>query len=269
MLPFTNLNREMPFMESRPSTMQMLANRLFNWYYKMRAERRGFHNGYEPEPTETSALAEKSLQLKERIDWNVPLQTGRYILFDTETTGFYPYQGDEIINIAAVVVENGEIKTEQVFDELVNPYRSIPPAVVKLTGISDDMVADKRGICAVLHDFLDFIGDSVLVAHNAEFDLAFINIKLNWYTQTEVYNPVIDTYKLARALCPDLMSHDLDTLIRYHRVSEHPRHTALGDSLMTAEVFLEYLNRLEEKEIETLKQLYYYLHVKNNLAFCT
>jgi DNA polymerase-3 subunit epsilon len=234
----------------------------------MRAERGGFQNGYEPEPTVTSAIAEKSLQLKERVDWNVPLSTGRYIVFDTETTGFYPYQGDEIINIAAVVVEDGKIREDLIFDQLVNPYRPIPPAVIELTGINDEMVADKPGVCAVLNDFLDFIGDSVLVAHNAEFDLAFINIKLNWYTQTEVYNPVVDTFKLARALCPELMSHDLDTLIRFHKVKEHPRHTALGDSLMTAEVFLDHLSRLEEKDIDTLKQLYYYLHVKNNMAFC-
>lgn len=269
MLPFMSFNKDAPIMASRHSRVQMLANRLFYWYYKIRAEKRGLQNGYEPEPTVTSALAEKSLQLKERIDWNVPLNKGRYILFDTETTGFFPYQGDEIINIAAVVVENGQICADQVFDELVNPYRSIPPAVQQLTGISDEMVADKRGICCVLNDFLDFIGESVLVAHNAEFDLAFINIKLNWYTQTEVYNPVIDTYKLARALCPELLQHDLDTLIKFHKVTQRPRHTALGDAFMTAEIFLEYLKRMENIEIDTLKQLYYYLHLKNNMNFCT
>lgn len=132
----------------------------------------------------------------------------------TETTGFYPYQGDEIISIAAVVVENGQIREDLIFNELVNPYRLIPPAIEELTGITAEMVADKRHICHVLNDFLDFIGDSVLVAHNAKFDLAFINIKLNWYTQTEIYNQVIDTYKLSRALSPELASHDLDTLLK-------------------------------------------------------
>lgn len=269
MLPFTNTNRELNFLESRPSRMQMITNRLFYWFYKMRAERRGFQNGYDPENAVTAALAEKSLQVKERKDWDAPLQSSRYILFDTETTGFYPYQGDEIISIAAVVVQDGKVHEDQVFDELVNPYRSIPPAVQELTGITDDMVADQRGICCVLSDFLDFIGDSVLVAHNAEFDLAFLNIKLNWYTQTEIYNPVIDTYKLARALFPEFFSHDLDTLIRNHQIPMRPRHNALGDSLMTAEIFLKYLDRLQERDINTLKQLYYYLHVKNNMAFCT
>lgn len=269
MLPFTTLNRDMTYMEARPTRLQMLAYRLFYRFYKMRAEKRGFHNGYQPEPTVTSAIAEKSLLLKERLDLNIPLRDTRYILFDTETTGFYPYQGDEIISIAAVVVENGKICEDQFFNELVNPYRSIPPAVSKLTGITDEMVAGARGICCVLNDFLDFIGDSVIVAHNAEFDLAFINIKLSWYTQTEVYNPVIDTYKLSRALSPEYMSHDLDSLIKYHNVENRLRHTALGDSLMTAEIFLRYLDMLESKQIDSLKQLYYFLHLKNNIAFCT
>lgn len=167
------------------------------------------------------------------------------------------------------MVEDGKIKEDQIFDELVNPYRTIPAAVQELTGITNEMVADKRGVCGVLNDFLDFIGDSVLVAHNAEFDLAFLNIKLNWYTQTEIYNPVIDTYKLSRALCPEFFSHDLDTLIKNHRIPLRPRHTAIGDSLMTAEIFLEYVNRLQERDITTLKQLYYFLHLKNSMAFCT
>jgi DNA polymerase-3 subunit epsilon len=251
----------------RSPLWQIFVYRLLYKFYKVRAEKRGSQNGYEPEPAITSALAEKSLQLQKQADWNRPLKGSRYIIFDTETTGFYPYHGDEIISIGGVVVEDGVIREDQVFHELVNPYRTIPPAVTQITGISDSMVADKRGVCSVINDFLDFIGDGILVAHNADFDMAFLNIKLNWYTRTEIYNPVIDTLKLSRALTPELHSHDLDSLLRVHKVTPNGRHTALGDSLMTAEIFLNYLNKLNEKEIETLKQLYYYLHVKNNLAF--
>lgn len=271
MLPFTMMNRDntISYAQTRIPRWQIYLYRLFHWYYKARAEKNGFYNDYNPEPAVTNALAEKSLQLKERMDWNQALKSCRFVVFDTETTGFYPYQGDEIIAIGGVVVENGTILQDSTFHELVNPYRSIPAVVTELTGISNEMVADKRGICDVLSDFLDFIGDATLVAHNAEFDLAFINIKLNWYTQTEIYNPVIDTYKVARALLPELMSHDLDTLLKYHHVEVNNRHNALGDSLMTARIFVEFLNMLEQKKIETLKQLFYYLHVKNNLAFCT
>jgi len=269
MLPFRNLNRDLQTMKPRLSRVQLLANRFFYWLYKLRAERRGSQNNYEPEYTITSAITEKSLQLKTKKNWDVPLENSRYILFDTETTGFYPYQGDEIISIAAVVVENGQIREDLIFDELVNPYRLIPPGIQELTGVTTEMVADKRHICHVLNDFLDFIGDSVLVAHNAEFDLAFINIKLNWYTQTEIYNQVIDTYKLSRALSPEFAAHDLDTLLRNHHISIKARHTALGDSLMTAEIFLKYLACLQEQNILTLKQLYYYLHMKNSMDFCS
>ncbi|MBS3898922.1 MAG: 3'-5' exoribonuclease [Dethiobacter sp.] len=268
MLPFRNLNREKQMMKPRLSRLQLLTDRFLYWLYKLRAERRGNRNSFEPEQKITSAITEKSLQLKTKKDWDVPLENSRYILFDTETTGFYPYQGDEIISIAAVVVENGQIREDLIFNELVNPYRSIPPAIQELTGITAEMVSDKRHVCAVLNDFLDFIGDSVLVAHNAEFDLAFINIKLNWYTQTEIYNQVIDTYKLSRALSPEFAAHDLDTLLRKHHVPIRARHTALGDSLMTAEIFLKYLACLREQNILTLKQLYYFLHMKSSISFC-
>ncbi len=257
------------YLESRPSRWQMIANRLLYRYYKARAEKNGFKNGYRPEPGETSALAEKSLLLKNRFNWEQPLRSSRYVIFDTETTGFYPYQGDEIIAIGGVVVENGVIRNDQVFHELVNPYRSIPPSVTAITGITDEMVDGRQGVCSVIGNFLDFIGDATLVAHNAEFDLAFMNIKLKWYTQTEIYNPVIDTYKLARAFYPELGCHDLDSLLKHHRVEVQDRHTALGDSLMTAQIFLHYLQALEEKNIETLKQLYYFIHLKNTLVFCT
>ncbi len=267
MLPFmTNNKSNTSFIKTRTPRWLVLFNRMLYRLYYARANKSGTHNKYRPEPTVTSEIIDKTQQLKNRKDWNQPLKDCRYILFDTETTGFYPYQGDEIISIGAVVVENGQICKDQYFHQLVNPYRTIPPVVVELTGISDEMVADKPGICAVLNDFMDFIGDSVLVAHNADFDLAFLNIKLNWYTQTEIYNPVLDTFKLSQALYPELLSHDLDTVLSHHKIPCVDRHTSLGDSLMTAEVFLNILSKLEEKQIDTLKQVYYYLHVKNSLS---
>jgi len=267
-LSFRNLNREPQKMKFCISTARLIANRLFYWLCKLRIKRHESQINFEPEKNITLAITSKSLQLKTKKDWDVPLENSRYILFDTETTGFYPYLGDEIISIAAVVVENGEIRKDLVFNELVNPYRSIPTTIQELTGITTEMVNNKRHICAVLNDFLDFIGDSVLVAHNAEFDLAFINIKLNWYAQTEIYNRVIDTFVLSKALNPELVAHDLDTLLKNHHVPIQARHTALGDSLMTAEIFLRHLACLREQNILTLKQLYYYLQFENSIYFC-
>ncbi len=267
-LPAFILNTDnVPVKRRKISLLQQITYRIFYRFYKLRAEKMGSQNGYEPEPEVAIALAEKSLQLQKQADWNRPLKASRYVIFDTETTGFYPYHGDEIISIGAVVVEDGIICEDQFFHELVNPYRSIPPSVAELTGIQDHMVADKRDVCSVLNDFLGFVGDGILVAHNADFDMAFLNIKLNWYAKTEIQNPVVDTYRLSRVLCPDMHSHDLDTLIKKHAVTAKGRHTALGDSLMTAEIFLNFLCELEEKQIDTLKQLYYYLHVKNSVSF--
>lgn len=251
--------------EEKPFRMPPVLYRLFSGFYKLRAQKKGFNNGYNPDPEVTSSLAEKSM--KTSIDLGAPLRQTRFVVFDTETTGFYPYNGDEIISIGAVVIENGQIQPQKSFEELVNPYRSIPPQVAELTGIRDDMVQDKRGICCVLNDFLDFIDNSVLVAHNAGFDTAFINIKLNWYSSTEIPNPVLDTFKIAQALYPELPSFDLDSLLRKFHIPVEGRHTALADSLMTAQLFLKFLDELEQRKIETAKQLYYYLHLKESFAY--
>jgi DNA polymerase-3 subunit epsilon len=267
LLPFFAPNREKEPENNNGFRLQMITYRILHRIYKFRAERRGVQNGYYPEPALASALSEKQQLSKRSTDWNRPLQTSRYVVFDTETTGFFPYNGDEIIAVGGVVIENGRICEEQTFHELVNPFRSIPPAVTDITGINGRMVADKPGICAVINSFLDFIGDGILVAHNADFDMAFLNIKLNWYTQKEICNPVIDTYKLSRALLPELPSHDLDSLLRANQIPSQGRHTALGDSLMTARLFKNFLDELAERRIETLKQLYYYLHLKDAFGY--
>lgn len=250
--------------EDKPIRIPPVLYRLFFNFYKFRAQRKGFNNGYSPDPQVTSLLAEKSTKIS--VDLDKPLWENRFVVFDTETTGFYPYNGDEIIAIGAVVIENGTIQPQQAFEELVNPYRSIPPSVTQLTGICDDMVKDKRGICSVLNDFLDFIGNSVLVAHNAGFDTAFINIKLNWYSKTEISNPVLDTYKIAQALYPELPSFDLDSLLKTFSIPAAGRHSAFADSMMTAQLFLRFLEELKQRKIETVKQLYYYLHLKESLS---
>lgn len=267
LLPFFILNGNSDQERGSSSRLQMVAYRLLYRLHRFRAERNGARNGYDPEIAITSMLSEKKQLSKRAIDWDKPLQTSRYVVFDTETTGFYPYNGDEIISIGGVVIEDGRICEDQVFHELVNPYRFIPPAVTELTGITGEMVADRPGICAVLNHFLDFIGDGILVAHNAHFDMAFINIKLNWYAQKEVCNPVIDTFKLAQTLAPELPSHDLDSMLRCHQIPQQGRHTALGDSLLTARLFKNLLVDLEARKIETLKQLYYYQHLKETLGF--
>ncbi|MDA1099163.1 MAG: EamA family transporter [Proteobacteria bacterium] len=183
-----------------------------------------------------------------------PLASLSFVVFDTETTGLHPSDGDRIVQIAGVRIVDGIIRRDQIFNELVHPGRSIPAASTKFHGIIDQHVADKRSIGPVLRDFHGFCGDSVLVAHNAAFDMRFLELAQSDGAPAFI-QPVLDTLLLSAVLEPDAKGHDLDALVDRHdaRLPEADRHTALGDSLATAEVFLTLLTLA--KDAKTLGQL--------------
>lgn len=200
-------------------------------------------------------LAGTLSSIKEKINWEQNLLEGSYAVFDTETTGLHPFKGDEIISIGALQVEKGEIADRPPFEMLVNPLRPIPPQISKLTGITAETVQDQPTICSALMEFLKYIGPRILVAHNAPFDLAFINIKLGEAIGTRMVNPVIDTVMLASALYPNLGDYSLENLAPRFKIDLCNRHSAAGDARITAELFLCLLPDLIEQGITTLPQL--------------
>jgi len=177
------------------------------------------------------------------------LKEDRFIVFDTETTGLNCHKGDEIISIGAVVIEEGRL-TENIFTSLVNPKRNIPPIITELTGIDNDMVDGSPEIMEVLDKFLEFTGFSVLIAHHAQFDLGFINKKLCKYC-----GHMLNTYSLSHLLFPYAHDRSLDFLAHYYDIPLDGRHTALGDAIITAQLFLKMLNYLEKRGIKTTTQL--------------
>lgn len=187
------------------------------------------------------------------INLEQKLDSTRMVVFDLETTGFHPFAGDEIIAVGAVVIENGKIDLNQAFNRLVNPYRPISQETTELTGITNQILLDKEGIFEVLQDFLDFVGDSILIAHNADFDLNFINIKLRRHCQTKLTNPIIDTMVASQITNASLKKHTLDNLVNHFAIPPLGRHTALGDSIITAQLFLKLIPLLKEQKILTLK----------------
>ena len=180
-----------------------------------------------------------------------PLAGLEFVVFDTETTGLRPQAGDEIIAIGAIKVAGRHLRTEQSFDELAHPGRSIPAASTKIHGITNAMVADKRPVRAVLADFHRYAGDCVLVAHNAAFDLAFV-ARLEGAAGVHFSNPVLDTLNLSRHLHPHESDHSLDAVAQRYGIALEARHSALGDALVTAEVFARQLAELKERGIATL-----------------
>ncbi len=171
-----------------------------------------------------------------------------YIVFDTETTGFNPIK-DQLIEIGAVRIKNGEIIDR--FDELISCDRKLPDIIVKLTEITDEMLKGQDTEENVLKRFLEYIKDTPMVAHNAAFDISFMESKCNKYNLPKFENTVVDTMALARTLFPDWRNHKLSTLVRNLNVEwdEDKHHRADYDSEGTASCFYKMLAKVEEEEI--------------------
>ncbi len=168
----------------------------------------------------------------------------RVIVWDTETTGFHPdpKSGDMhyIVEIAAVELVDGK-PTGREFHQYIKPPRSVPPGAVRVHGLDDEFLADKPPFGDIAKDFIDFIGDSPLVAHNASFDMRFINSELARNGHDIIGSErKIDSLRLARNLLPDLEDHDLDHLAKHYKVDTSERdehHGGLIDTRILAKVY--------------------------------
>ncbi len=174
-----------------------------------------------------------------------------FVVFDLETTGFNP-SVNKIIEIGAVKVENGTITGH--FSKFVNPQIPIPFEIENLTGINDSMVMDAGTIEEVLPEFMEFCRHSVMVAHNADFDMSFIKHNLHLFGMERKFT-VVDTVSLARNLLPELNRFKLDTVAKTLGVSLKNHHRAVDDAGCTAEIFVKFIQMLKDRGIENLDQL--------------
>jgi DNA polymerase-3 subunit epsilon len=182
-----------------------------------------------------------------------PLRSLIYTVFDTETTGLNPSQGDEIIQIGATRIVNGKLLRQDAFEQLIDPGRSIPAASIPIHGITPAMVQGQPRIGQVLPSFHAYASDTVLVAHNAAFDMKFLQLKER-STGLRFDQPVLDTLLLSAVIHPHQDSHHLEAIAQRMNITVLGRHTALGDALVTAEVFLRMIPLLAEMGILTLGQ---------------
>lgn len=164
----------------------------------------------------------------------------REIVLDTETTGFDPETGDRIVEIGAVELFN-HMPTGKVYHQYINPERSMPAGAFEVHGLGDDFLRDKPLFSTIGQAFLDFIGDSHLVIHNASFDIKFLNAELKWIKLPLIpWERAIDTLAIARKKFPGSPA-SLDALCRRFGIDNTSRtlHGALLDSEILAEVYLE------------------------------
>ena len=164
----------------------------------------------------------------------------REIVLDTETTGFEPEQGDRIVEIGAVELMR-HVPTGRTFHVYINPERSMPDEAFQVHGLGDDFLRDKPKFAEVGQAFLDFVGDSKMVIHNAAFDMKFLNAELKWMGLRQLpWDQAIDTLAIARQRFPGSPA-SLDALCRRFGIDNSSRtlHGALLDSEILADVYLE------------------------------
>ena len=165
----------------------------------------------------------------------------KLIAFDIETTGLYPEQGDRIIEIGAVPIVGTEVLLNCGFETLINPGIAISPEISSINGITDEMVRHAPALESVLPDFLHFIGDQPLIAHNAPFDVGFISHYMRKSGAAAMKNPIIDTLELSRKVFPHARTHNLDALLQRLHITyrSEQRHRSMGDAYLTGLAYLK------------------------------
>ena len=186
---------------------------------------------------------------------DTPLENTTYVVFDTETTGFNAGGEDQMIEIGAVKICGEEIVDR--FDELIDPKRHIPDKITELTCITDDMVRGKDDEETVTKKFLEWAGDLPMVAHNAKFDISFIEMAMKKYNLGEFKNTVIDTLELSRTLDQGFARHGLSALVKRYNVpwEEDAHHRADYDAEGTAKVFSKMLQKLTAQNYKVINEL--------------
>ena len=188
-----------------------------------------------------------------QVDLDRPLSDLVYTVFDTETTGLEPANGDEIIQFGAVRILNGRLLQQEHFDQLVDPRIPLKAASIAIHGITDSMLLGQPTIDLVLPAFHDFCVDTVLVGHNVAFDMRFLELKEAKFG-LRFEHPVLDTLLLSAVAHPNQQSHSLEAIMQRLGIEMDQRHNALADATATAKVFIRLLPALAEQGITTLGQ---------------
>jgi DNA polymerase-3 subunit epsilon len=176
-----------------------------------------------------------------------------YTVFDTETTGVEPSAGDKIISIGAVRIVNSRVLRQEIYQQLVDPQRSVPRDSIRIHGITPESLAGQPTLREALPAFHRFCEETVLVGHNAAFDMRFLELA-EPETGVRFAQPVLDTLLLSAVVHRNQSDHSIEAIARRLGVAVVGRHTALGDAMVTSEIFLKLLQLLAEQGVTTLGQ---------------
>lgn len=194
----------------------------------------------------------------ERLPLTTPLSDMAFTVYDTEATGFQVAKDDRMIELGAVVVKGLEVCEERQFQTYVNPHRQISREITELTSISREMVENAPNALEAISNFFEFVEKSnsaSFVGHHVAFDMLVLKHELKREKLSYRKYMSIDTLDLIRIVSPEQEGKDLEAYAQSFRTKIYPRHSALGDALTTAHLFVELLCRLEDRGIKTFGEL--------------
>lgn len=188
---------------------------------------------------------------------HIRLRDLKTVVIDFETTGLYPNQGDEIVELGGVYIDGLTVLRDQTFSLLVNPMRPVSPDAFRVHGIPDALLAQQPPLKALLPSFMEFISDRVVVGQNIAFDLSFLSHGLEKCAMPPLQNPVLDTRWLSRLLFPKERHHSLDAIAeRLELERPRDRHRALGDVILTAEILVRQFALCEARGIHEVGEIW-------------
>jgi DNA polymerase-3 subunit epsilon len=228
------------------------------WHlYKMGGLTPAITSMFDPQSAQQMAFIRSLLKEQRKPSlYDIPLHNMELVIFDLETTGFSPYNGDEIISFGAVSMIGGEIQQDSTFYSVVNPRRKIPPEIEELTGITNEEAEKAPDLIEVLRAFLEFVQQKVLVAHGTAHDKSFLNAALWKTSRVNLTHRVLDTMMIAKWLKPRRKHYGLDELLDAYGIEVTVRHHALEDAFMTARLWSKLMAEIKARNVDTLGDLY-------------
>ncbi|WP_408007360.1 exonuclease domain-containing protein [Pseudalkalibacillus sp. A8] len=207
-------------------------------------------------PQHLAFLRRLEKEMKAGESLSVPLKDLNVVVFDLETTGFYPDQGDEIISIGAIKVKGSNIQHNETYYSLVRCDRTLPAEIIELTGIKNEDLKNAPDLQQVLIEFYNFVRGNVLVAHHSNHEKNFLQHTNRKLFRSQFKHRIVDTSFLFKIAEPNINLVRLEDCCEYCGIPVIERHHALGDAKLTAQLWSIYLNRIQDLGYKTLHDLY-------------
>ncbi|MGJ7911835.1 exonuclease domain-containing protein [Neobacillus sp. LXY-1] len=210
-------------------------------------------------PQHISYIRHLQREMQKNLYLDTPLQELKAVVFDIETTGFYPEQGDQVLSIGAVKMSGSSILSSDTFYSLIRTDQLLSPEISSLTNIREEHLQSAPEGKDVLIQFFKFVGNQILIAHHSKHEQAFMKKLTKELIKTRFEHRIIDTSFLIRLSNPSLFSLELEEVCRNCMIDIKDRHHALGDAIMTAKVWSYYLKEAEMKGFVNLRAVYEHL----------